>query len=158
MKLVLLFLSFLPASILAFCLCPSLNPKYRKEVNKQNHVVVIARANRHIKDIAISASSIMEQYDENQHVPSWPLIRRTVDHYHLETMQWSLFVDSDPQNCIAITPVQNSVRVVWDKNVLDYMWIIRPLAQGTAQLKVQYQFKQSNQVEDEQTITVTVTE
>ncbi|CAN5153649.1 hypothetical protein BH09DEP1_BH09DEP1_6090 [soil metagenome] len=144
----LLFLIFLPVYSAAFFL-DCLNPFYQKRVEKENHRGVIARINAcgQIYEVPLSALNIPA---------SWPRISKKVGYFDIGIREWTLFVSSDPHNCVAIMPLECTATTVWGKKVMDYGWTIKPLAQGTAELTVQYLEKDSGQIEEEQKIRITV--
>lgn len=93
----------------------------------------------------------------DDHYPfNWPQIKRIVDRSEENTKKWELVIDSNAQ-CVSI----EGPRITYlptSKDPLEYSWIVRPLAKGFATLKAQYISKEDKTVEDEQIITITVTD
>lgn len=121
-----------------------------------DHQSAITRINIGGQTFVVPVSAIDEQADENQYPQSWPCILKRVGHYDLKAKEWMIGVAYDPHNCIAILPIKQVDNSVHGKSVKDYRWTIKPLARGTAQIKVQCVLKASGQIEEEQTYTIIV--
>lgn len=136
MKFILALLFFIPYYSFSFCL-QNFNPKYRKEVQKQDHLVFVNRINRAQTDYEIS-SQITKNLD-----PKRLLIELAVNHYEIHTKEWYIFIVNGNENCVAITSLAHETDTVIGKKILKYRWLITPVAAGTVVLKAEYRSKAS---------------
>lgn len=119
---------------LSFCL-QNFNPKYRKEVQKQDHLVFVNRINR-----AGAVYEISSEGNENFSKKRL-LIELAVNHYEIHTKEWHLSIVSGMENCVAIKSLESQSDTIHGKKILKYRWLITPLATGTVQLKAEYRSK-----------------
>lgn len=154
-----MLLIFLPFCANA-CLCDCLKSKKQKNRERAEYVTELKRQNQEEPQqfkVSIKETNASAWPKHPPYPFEWPRIRRTMDKSQLNTEEWKLSLDSDSVNIVEILgPKLTSASLSFDPT--DFTWSVRPLAPGIATIKAQYVSKLDAHIEDEQTITITVTE
>lgn len=158
------FISYIGNATFFICLLVFKNPKKKDQERAEQRAEFIAELQAINKsepnhyEVSLSTKDTEFWPDAGHYPKSWPRIRRDMPIFDQKAMEWVVIAGSDPHKCIQILEPAYGTQITSMTTCTTFNWHIKPLAKGIATVKVRYASKEGNKIEDEHTITVTVTD